>query len=59
MISLAPILSKSSLNTGDHEELKIFLSNCLIPSQFNQELRKIRGDTSVFKGEFPRDFRAV
>ena len=24
---------------ADHKELKIFFSNCLIPSGFNQELR--------------------
>ena len=36
---------------GDHEELKIFLSNCLIPSRFNEELRKKR-EYIVFKGDF-------
>ena len=60
MINPAPILIKiESKRGGDHEELNIFLSNCLIPSRFNQELRKTRGDTSVFKGEFLLDFRAI
>ena len=40
MINPALIGSQSSLNAGDHEELKILLKNCLIPSRFNQELRK-------------------
>ena len=37
---------------GDHEELKIILSNCLIPSRFNQELRKTSGNTLLLKGIF-------
>ena len=41
-INPAPIASQSSLNTGDHEELKIFLSNHLIPPRFNQELKEKR-----------------
>ena len=34
-INPAPIASQLSLNEGDHEELKIFLSNRLISSRFN------------------------
>ena len=40
VINPAPIGSQSSLNAGDHKELKILLKNCLIPSGFHQELRK-------------------
>ena len=40
MINPTPIFIKiESKRGGDHEELKIFLSNRLIPSRFNQELR--------------------
>ena len=39
VINPTPIGSQSSLNAGDHEELKILLKNHLIPSRFNQELR--------------------
>ena len=45
--NLAMIRDQSRLNLiaiesrtqGDHEELKIFLQNCLISSRFNQELK--------------------
>ena len=40
----------------DHEELEIFLEICLITSRIDQKLRKIREDTSSFKGEFLPDF---
>ena len=38
---------------GDDEDFKIFLSNCLIPSRFNQELRRKGGIHRLFKGNFP------
>ena len=44
---------------GNHEELKIFLSNRLIPSQFNQELSYKGESSSVFKGDFARNSRTV
>ena len=37
---------------GDHEELKIFLSNQLIPSRFNQELRRNKGVHRFLKENF-------
>ena len=37
---------------GNHNELKILLQIHLIASRINQELRKTRGNTSVFKGDF-------
>ena len=41
MINLASILIKIEIKRGgDHEEFKISLSNRLIPSRFNQELRR-------------------
>ena len=43
---------------GDHEELKIFLSNHLIPSRFKQELRKTRENTSFLKGIFAQKSRS-
>ena len=49
MINPAPIASQSSLNVGDHEELKFFLSNRLIPSQFNQELSLQRDIASIYR----------
>ena len=33
----------------DHEELKIFLLTCLIPSRFNQELSLQRERTSIYR----------
>ena len=41
---------------GDHEELKIFLSNCLIPSRLNQELRNKEGIHRFLKGDFRTSF---
>ena len=37
---------------GDHEELRIFLKNRLIPSRFNQELLKRREYISFYR-KFP------
>ena len=37
---------------GDQEELKIFLSNRLIPSRFNQELRNKEGIHRFLEGDF-------
>ena len=39
MINPAPIPSELSLNAGDHDELKIFVESCLIPSQIDQKLK--------------------
>ena len=44
---------------GDHEGLKIFLLNRLFSLQFNQELRKTRWDTLVFKGDLARKSKTV
>ena len=37
MINPAPIPLESSLNAGDHDELKIFLEIRLIPSRIDQK----------------------
>ena len=44
---------------GDHEELKIFLSNHLILSRFNQELQKQEGIHQFLKGNFHAILRTV
>ena len=51
MINPTPIGLQSSLNAGDHDKLKILLKNCLIPSQFNQELLE-EENTSVFRKKY-------
>ena len=57
MINPAPIGSQSSLNGGDHEELKILLKNFLIPSRFNQELSYKGRIHRFLKGNFRENFR--
>ena len=52
-INLAPIALQSSLNGGgDHDELKIFLEICLVPSRIDQKLKFQREKTLLFKGKF-------
>ena len=36
---------------GDHDELKIFLEICLIPSGIDQKLRTKKGEYTGFKEE--------
>ena len=36
---------------GDHEELKILLKSCLIPSRFNEELSFRREITPFYRGK--------
>ena len=55
-INPAPIASQLSRDRGDQEELKILLEICLIQFRNQSKLKKIREDTSSFKGEFPPDF---
>ena len=42
LITMNPtsIGSRLSLRAGDHDEVKIFLQNCLVASRFNQKLRE-------------------
>ena len=49
MINPAPIPSESSLNVGDHDELKIFLEIRLIPSRIDQKLKRKKGEIHAFK----------
>ena len=44
-INPAQIPSESSLNGGDHDELKIFLEIRLIPSRIDQKLKNKGGNT--------------
>ena len=50
-INLAPIPSESSLNAGDHDELKIFLEIRLIPSRIDQKFKNKRGEYMLLKRE--------
>ena len=58
-INLAPIASPLSLNTGDHEELKILLQIRLIASRINKKLKRKEGTHHLFKGEFGPKIRAI
>ena len=51
MINPAPIPSELSLNTGDHDELKIFLEIRLIPSRIDQKLKNKEEKYMLLKRE--------
>ena len=48
----APIASQSSLNAGDHEELKTFLEICLIHFTNRSKVEEQEGRIHAFKGKF-------
>ena len=50
-INPAPIPSESSINAGDHDELKIFLEICLIHSRINEKLKNKEGVHEFLKRE--------
>ena len=50
------LLRNRVLTRGDHEELEIFLEIHLIHFTNRSKVKKIREDTSSFKGEFLPDF---
>ena len=51
VINPAPIASQSSLNSGGHDELEIFLEIPLIPSRIDQKLKNKGRNTLVLKGK--------
>ena len=58
-INPVPIASQLSLNTGDHDELEIFLKICLIYFMNRSKVRFQRENTSLFNENFEQKFPAV
>ena len=52
VINPAPIVSQSSLNAGDHDEIEIFLEILLIHFTNRSKVEKIRREIHAFKEKF-------